>query len=67
MGKRTMSRTTNSRQFLKILKANGWEQDRKCKSSHSIYKKGNNKVVIKESKLNAMIQRRLIKELGLMV
>lgn len=63
--KRTRERTLDARKFKKLLKDNGWEIDRTCKSSHVIYKKGDKKVMIKCNSVNAMIQGRLIKELDL--
>ena len=63
--KRTRERTLDARKFKKLLKENGWEVDRTCKSSHVIYKKGNQKVMIKNNRVNSMIWERLIKELHL--
>lgn len=63
--KRTIERDTTGRKFHKLMKKNGWVIDRTCKSDHVIYRKGDQKVLLKSTDVNCMIQRRLIKELNL--
>lgn len=59
------SKTVNSREARKILRANGYHYDHCC-GSHFHYVKDGNTIVINK-KLNKMVWRRLVKENKLMI
>lgn len=55
----------NSKEFARILKANGFVYEGVGKGSHMHFRRGNELAVIPVTNCNKMLSRRYIKEFGL--
>lgn len=61
-----MKKIYTSREFICLLRNNGYDYDR-CKGDHMIYVKGGRHISVTAKSINPMVARRLIKEYNLAI